>query len=208
MRYKLPPELIVPNSGCLADDPVRPEGATVPVDVPELAPCETVPGSIGDPVPATEEPPVSIPDATGADASVAKKSSHAAVRRKKGAYQRVTSRAITDWVANNLSTSKATPTTAPCPAAWDLLEWARSSAINKGEFWLKIWAKNLGTKSDLDEEIDRLSDDGRKVFTVIGDLLAAEETEGESVLLYGAEADRGEPEIPEEDPGDSEWESE
>lgn len=135
-----------------------------------------------------------------------KKQPHAAVRG--GRPKRVTSRAISDWVANHLSSPKASPSDAPCPAAWDLLEWCRKSSGNTGEFWLKIWAKNLGVKSDIDEEIDRLGDDGRKVLSVIDELTVAGDNEGYSVLLYGAEGDSGEPELAEEstDEGSGEWE--
>jgi hypothetical protein len=94
-------------------------------------------------------------------------------------------RAVIQWVFDNIGIEDLSPKDAPSSGAWFLLQEVRSFPELRREFYKTIFPKILPTKSQLEEMLEKFADDGRKQFGIIDTLQRAIE---ERVSSGSAEA--------------------
>lgn len=69
-------------------------------------------------------------------------------------------RDVVQWVAANIAVLAPLVDDCPCPEAWALLSFARSSDDNEKTFWTMVYGKIMPTKAELNDTSER-RDDGR-----------------------------------------------
>jgi hypothetical protein len=92
-----------------------------------------------------------------------------------------------EWVFQYWQTDDVVPWDAPSPGAWSLRDSMRTNGAFRAQFYMNIYPKLLPTKTQLDELLARMADDGRDVIDLCEAFAAvikskepedAEETEG------------------------------
>jgi len=79
------------------------------------------------------------------------------------------------WVAENMSEEAVE--TAPSAEAYNMLEWVRSSAVSKREFWLKTYPKLIPDKIEAPGSTSTADDSGYRLCKIEELLSKLEETD-------------------------------
>lgn len=70
------------------------------------------------------------------------------------------------WVSLNLVLDGVKPSDAPDPAAWGLLQWARTNGATRQSFWKDLYMKLVPKDTVLDAQAKQ-EDDGRALLHII-----------------------------------------
>lgn len=76
-----------------------------------------------------------------------------------------------DWIYHNLFITDIKPKDAPAPGAFFHLIWIRESESRISDFLKTYTTRRMPQKSQLDEMIERLTDDGRDLKNFMSELL-------------------------------------